>query len=42
MDFSLLKSYTEKNRSLNFTELFKNCGYRYLGNEVKENLYKFL
>ena len=27
--------YTEKNSSLNFTELFKICGHRYLRNRVQ-------
>ena len=38
----IAKSITaEKNSSLNITELFKNCEYRYFRNEVKETLQSF-
>ena len=38
----LVTKHKEKKSSLNFTELFKNCEYRYFGNEVKENLQNFV
>ena len=33
--------HEKKNNSLNFTELFKNCGYRCFANEVNENVQNF-
>ena len=32
--------YAENNNSLNFTEIFKNCRYRYFGNDKLKQIYR--